>query len=347
MAKRPQLPPPPTTSAIQPAAPPAINVYQARRARGFFTNLIALLLQPGLFFRTFPSNTQWVIVALLILLVTGIQAVRQPGANDAGTDVFIPPVVEAPIDNGGSVIGGGGAFSVVPPPGFAADGGSGVPGGDAGSSAAVRDTTTTAILAAGTFVIAWLIQAVVLLLVPLLRGRPGNTGRNLQIAVWASVPLGLMILFRLIYFESGGAPESPGLSALIEGWTDFAALSPFVQQIVYRVLSSLTLFWLWNIVLFYLGARFALNGRVWAAFLVTLMWLILAITIPVVTGNVTVPTAQASDDAPVILDPLMQMIPEGDFNLTPDVSGSEALQFEVLPETAPESTPESTADQPE
>jgi len=343
MAKRPQLPPPKTTSAIEPAAPPTLNIYQARRARGFISNLIAVLLQPGLFFRTFPTNTQWVIVAILVLVVAGVQTVRQPTAHTLTSADPLLPLIDPALSGGGD-FGNGGGITVGPPGSFNGPPVSGDFGGGASapvSSEAIRNTTTTALFAAGTILIAWLIQSVLFGLVPLLRGRSANLGRNLQVAVWASVPIGLLFLLRLIYYESGGAPESPGLTALIDGWSDFAVLSPFVQNIVYMLLSSLTLFWAWNIVLIYLGARYALNGRAWSAFLVTLMWVILAITIPVVTGNVTAPARDVA-----VIDPLMlpsdEMLLPDDGELLPPVSDDTTTP--PMPESTLESdaTPEST-----
>ena len=339
MAKRPQLPAPDPGTAIQPASAPAVDIYQVRRARGFISNLIAVLLQPGLFFRTFPTNTQWVIVAFLILFVVAVQAVRQPDPNAAEPSAgdFFPVGDPSTSDgNGGGIISGGGGVIIAPPGGFGqAPTDSGTGEGQAPSSEEVRSTTTTALLSAGGILLAWILQTLVLSLAPLLRGRPASLGRNFQVAVWASVPIGLMILIRLIYYESGGSPESPGLSALIDSWSDFSALSPFVQNFVYMLLSSLTLFWLWNIILLYMGARFALNGRVWSAFIVTLMWVIIALIVPVATGNVTAPV-EAEEAAPIdggVLMPDGMLSPDGSM---PQLDGGFV--------TAPDSTAEPFSD---
>ncbi|MFN8531702.1 MAG: YIP1 family protein [Anaerolineae bacterium] len=297
-----RLPPPKNSSAIQTTQPPTVAVYQPRRARGFISNVLALLLQPGYFFRTFPTNTQWVVVAIVVLLLAGFLAVRQPTDSsgdaaapiDAGP-VFDPSMMGSDSSGGGGVIDGG--ISVGPPAGFDSqniDGGAPTSGA---SSDEVRSTTTTALLGAGDFVLMWVLQAVLLCLVPLLRGRSASLGRNLQVAVWAAIPLGLMIGARLIYYESGGSTGTMGLSALIDHWEGFTTFSPFVQNVLFSLLSSLTLFWLWNVILIYIGGRFALNGRAWAAFLVTLMWVIIAVLIPVATGSVIAPTVQAAEDA--------------------------------------------------
>ncbi len=321
-----QLPSGKVPTAIQPASPqaPSTQLAPPKRPRGLIANLMTVLLQPGWFFKTFPATAQWVIVAILILIVTGVQAVRVPTETEANAGLDSMPMPDM-----GGVIDGG-AFNVMPPGGFgqSSDMG-GVPTDTTGGTPVdVRATTTTALRSAGHFVVAWVILAVLYLFARWLRNLGADFGRNLQVAVWASVPLGLMLLSRLIYYEAGGTPGEMGLTPLLSAWDGYAEQSTFAQDLIYHALSLMTLFWFWHIVLVYLGARFALNGRAWAASLITLFWIAISITVPVVTGNASAPsTAEpASSDAllgefPV--DPMQlpdgMNIPPSEFEMTPDL----------------------------
>jgi len=325
-----QLPSGKVPTAIQPAQPqaPSTSIAPPKRPRGLIANIITVLLQPGWFFKTFPTNAQWVIIAILILVIAGVQAVRVPDSSI--TDVITEPIFD-PTGSGGG--GGGvidGGFNVMPPSDFGAQSSDmgGVPTDPSGGAPVdVRATTTTALRSAGNFVVAWVILAVLYLFARWLRGLGADFGRNLQVAIWASVPLGIMILIRLIYYESGGMTGEMGLTPLLTSWDGYAEQSAFAQNLIYHALSLMTLFWFWHIVLVYLGARFALSGRAWAAALITVFWIAVSISIPVITGNATAPSvvdesSLLTGDIPV--DPMM--IPEGEappeLQITPEVTES-------------------------
>ncbi len=316
-----QLPSGKVPTAIQPAPPqtPSTHLAPPKRPRGLIANLMTVLLQPGWFFKTFPATAQWVIVAILLLVVAGVQAVRVPTDTEtnAGLDSMPMPDMGMGMDSG--------AFNVMPPDAML--GGSSDMGGvptdpTGGQTVDVRATTTTALRSAGHFVVAWLILAVLYLFARWLRGLGADFGRNLQVAVWASVPIGLMLLSRLIYYEAGGTPGEMGLTPILSAWDGYAEQTTFARDLMYHALSLMTLFWFWHIVLVYLGVRFALNGRAWAATLITLFWIVISITVPVVTGNASAPAAETSADEVVpmgdmLIDPMQ--LPESEFETMPEL----------------------------
>lgn len=257
------------------------------RSRSLISQITTVLLQPVYFFRTFPATSQWVWVALIILALVGFSAVRQPTGGDTSTTEPGIGTEMPPISGPGGVISG---------PGMMDPGAIPLPTGNGGGSADTSDvsqTTMTALLAAGAVVLVWLGQAVVLSEVSLLNGSAPKLGRNLQIAVYASVPIGLMAALQLLYYASGGKGGLMGLSLLLEDWTWYQAQPEFLKMVIYSLASRTTLFWLWSLVLLYLGARHALRGHRIAAFIAITAWLIVITLVPVVTNSVTLPVPEA------------------------------------------------------
>ncbi|MEO8396803.1 MAG: YIP1 family protein, partial [Chloroflexota bacterium] len=266
---------------IAPARTDGVMTYN-RRPRSLWGNLSSVLLQPISFFRSFPTTRQWVWVALLILIAFGFSAVHQPTASDGAqtTDISVQPIDpsgggSAPgvISGGGAVIGGGGDGGFIQPsdPGAPTD---------SASAPDVSKTVMSALLAAGGVLLGWLIQAFALCEVPMINGKRPSLGRNLQIAVWASVPLALMLVIQQIYFAIGGTPGQVGLSLLLERWQGFASLPTFSQSFLTTLATNFTLFWLWNLLLVYLGGRYVLTGKRAAVALVVVMWVIVGALLP-------------------------------------------------------------------
>ena len=156
---------------------------------------------------------------------------------------------------------------------------------DAASAPDVSKTVTTALLATGGILLGWLIQSFVLCEVTLINGVRPSLGRNLQIAIWASVPLGLMLVIQQIYFAIGGTPGQTGVSLLLERWEGFASLPTFSQSVLMILATNFTLFWLWNLLLVYLGGRYVLNGKRAAVMLVVVMWVIIGALLPALTSS--------------------------------------------------------------
>lgn len=180
------------------------------------------------------------------------------------------------------------------PVGPAGPGGPGAPGSAAGTSD-VAATWTTALLAASGMVVAWIVVAGLLSLAPMFNGAAPSFARNLQIAVWASAPFGLMAALRLIYYSAGGMPGEAGISGLLPQWSGYADLPVFLQSVVLSLAGQLTVFWVWNLVLIGLGARLALGGTRWASAFVVLIWIVLVVVTPVAVGTTRAPLPEAPE----------------------------------------------------
>ena len=303
-----------------------------RRPRSLWGNVSSVLLQPVSFFRTFPETRQWLWVAMLILIVTGFSAVRQPTPADAQSpdlsQVQVPPDFSAvpggsiSIGGGGGVIVGDGSGAALPPD-F-------VPPGDNSAPAAaapdVSETVMTALLAAGGVLLVWFIQAFLLCEVSLINGKRPSFGRNLQIAIWAAVPLALMLVVQQLYYGLGGHAGKQGLSLLLDHWAGYQTLPAFSQSVLMTLASNFTLFWLWSLILLYLGGRHVLNGRRAAVLLIVVIWMIVSAVLPALTSPAIPEPASATSEITV----------PGDFS--GDLSGE--LQ-QISPESlTPQATPE-------
>lgn len=252
--------------------------------RGLFGHMLAVLLQPVTFFRQMPSTRQWVGAALIILILVGAAEVRRISlleAGDGSTDASGAPsdvFSQLPISPEGVPGGGGIPLEPIIPTGSFP--------GDATADSSITQTTVTALLAAASVVLAWLLQSIVLIPAPMFSGAAPNMARNLQVAVWASVPLGLLALIQLIYYAVGGEVGQIGVSILLERWEGYAALPTFAQAVMHSLTLHVTLFWLWSLILLYLGARHALGGRWWAVVIIMAIWIAFVLLLPVLTGAI-------------------------------------------------------------
>ncbi|MEP7291012.1 MAG: YIP1 family protein [Chloroflexota bacterium] len=295
-------------------------VTYSRRPRSLWGNLSLVILQPSVFYRSFPLARHWLWVAVLILTLNGFSAVNQPTPGDAttgdGTAVAQPPQFSDSGVTPGSFDGG-----FIPPTD------AGVLPGGAATSPNVSKTVMTALLAAGGVVLAWFIQSIILSEVSLINGARPSFGRNWQIAVWASVPLGLMLLIQQIYYAVGGEPGKIGLSLLLEQWSGFAALPAFSRAVLTTLLTNLTLFWLWSLLLLYLGGRYVLNGKRAAVMLVIVAWVIISVFVPALTSP------GAADDVPVVSDESsMGIVPGDSLVISPlETVGAAGDAFELSP----------------
>lgn len=305
---------------IQPVTSRDIALARRSRPRGLIGQLSATLLEPGAFFRALPGNEtsrQWVWVALLILALVGFSAVRQDALAGGAADS--QPAFPAALGSGGAspfpLEAGGGAPASFDP---------GTLGAGSPSAANVSATWTTALLAATGVIVGWMVQAVMLCEVSLFNGTAPRLGRNLQVAVWATVPVGLMAALQLLYFAAGGTAGEPGISGLLAEWEAYAGLPVFVKSVLLSLTSRLTLFWLWSLVLLYIGGRMALRGKTWAVLLVVVAWVLVLVLAPVLTGAVAAPETEAPaaelpEGLPNLFDlPSEPVLPSGDETL-PDL----------------------------
>jgi hypothetical protein len=341
---------------------PSMALANRNRPRGLWGQITTSLLRPALFFRTLApagETRQWLWAAILVLALVGIASVRYSAlSNAAPTD---PGIVDPgfPPDMGGDMGGGdmgggidmgggmaeGGDFGGIPPGGIPTD--PNVP--VAGTESTLTADLTMALLAAANVILGWIVLTVMLIIVPMLRGRAPRLGQNLQIAVWSSLPFAVMAIVQLLYWSSGGKIGEPGVQGLLADFPQVKTLDPTVQALLISFTSRLTVFWLWSLMLVYFGARFALSGWRIVAFLVVIAWALIQIGAPVVTGAIT---AQSADETPIIEDgmggefPIDGEMPVDGGEFPPDMDGDglpdDPSQGGMIP---PESTDEARPDQ--
>jgi len=281
------------------------------------------LLQPAHFFHTLPlleHTRTWLWAAVLILALTGISAVRQDAILKGG-NTSTPAIDFNNTPSGGD--GSGGNGPIISKGGFSAapvSGGGEAAPFDAGTTppiqpsdppADISTTWTIALLAATVVVLGWFILTIILSEVSLFNGRAPSLGHNFQIAIWTSIPFALMAVLQLIYFAAGGKAGGAGVSGLLADWEGYKTLPVFWQSLMLSFTSRLTLFWLWSLILIYIAARNALRGKRWSSALVVVVWAILLIVVPVVTGAVKAPDVQSEMTLPEL-----NTIPTPDFTGT-------------------------------
>lgn len=270
---------------------------QPARPRGIGGHITTLLLQPEQFFRALKAasgSRQWLWAAVLILTLVGLSAVQLAARTTpaAGSVDFSDPLLEAPPPSFGDL--------GAPPPGVQPGGGLDVSAG--GGAEQVTSTWTTVLLAASSVILGWFILALLLSEVTLLRGYAPRLGLNVQVAVWASLPLGLMAGLQLVYYAAGGAGGRPGLAGMVGSLPGYAVLPPLSQALLLSLAGQLTLFWLWSLLLIYKGARHTLGGSWWSAAFVAVAWALIVVVVPVMTGAVAAPAAEVAP---------MEMVPGG------------------------------------
>ncbi len=329
-----------TNKQIQPVRNRDFQITQRTRPRGLWGQVWLSVLQPAYFFRTMPlleDTRTWLWAAVLILALTGISAVRQDALLNGNAGA--PSIDFGNVTPGGATDSSGrptkSGFSAVPVDGGGGGGetpfDSGIPStipGDlgGGSTSDVTTTWTTALLSGTGILIGWFVLTVILSEVTLFNGRAPSLGQNFQVAVWASIPFALMAGLQLIYYAAGGKVGGAGLSGLLVEWNAYDTLPAFWRSIILSLTSRMTLFWVWSLILIYIGARHTLQGKRWASVLVVVIWAILLVVVPVVTGAVKAPETIDETALPEITVPGESDIPNellvpGEENLSGDPQG--------------------------
>jgi hypothetical protein len=290
-----------TNRQIQPANRD-VRLAPRGRPRGVLGQVWTSVLQPGYFYRTMPpmaDTRQWLWVAVLILALTGFGAVRQEalkngdsGGSSSQNDFVTPPGT----DLGGDFGGGGAVFD----PGFSGAptdfGGVPTTGTDTSASdAGISRNLTIAVINSAGIILGWAILAVLLSEVTLFNGQLPSLGQNLQVAIWTSVPLALMAGLQLVFYAAGGTVGEPGISGLLKDWPAYETLPQFLKSVVLSLTTHLTLFWVWSLMLLYVGARQALNGKRWAVLIVVVIWAVVVVIVPVLSGAIAAPEPAVTD----------------------------------------------------
>lgn len=320
------------------------SLARRTRPRGLFGQVGMALLEPGVFFRSFPLEADgrgWLWVGLLVLALVSISAVRQSELSQPAGGGLVPaPAVS--LDPG---------FDLGPIPGGLPPGAppAGALGAGGPSPEAVTATWTTALRAGANIIVGWAILAVLLAEVSLFNGTLPRLGRNFRLAVWTSLPIGLMAGLQLVYFAAGGLVGKPGLSGLLDEWAAYATLPAFSRSLALSIAIHLTLFWFWSLVLVYAAGRGALRGKRWAVLLVVAAWVIISVLAPVLTGAIKAPEAVPALDLDAGPIPDFAAPPEFQLNtdsfappLEPEALPDEPAPFDLL-ESPPVETDEAAA----
>jgi len=258
----------------------------------------SLLTRPKAFFQKTPRNRHWLVAAILILGIVGLCAFSQgttstsSSTSSASTSGFSLTMLQTgstaastPGAQTGSSTSTSGAATTA-----------------ASTAAATTSTLTTnaklisALAGACGILAMWGGQALLLSLVPMFRGYAPRLERGFQIAVWASLPLALMLVVRQIGFAMGSTGGSLGLSLLLTQWSDYPKLGQLARRIIATFLSNFTLFWLWSLLLMYFGARFALGGRRFVAVFVVVLWVLTSTTVPALFSDPVTTTASTTSN---------------------------------------------------
>lgn len=317
------------------------------RPRSLWGNLWTVTLHPSLFYRSLPmlaDTRQWLWAAVIILALVGINAVRHADlitTADSGGATTEMPTEFMP---GGDITGGRGEvigempsdFGGLPPEGM-------MPTGETTTTDSnISENLTTALVAASGVIVGWLILTVLLCEVSLFNSRGPRLGQNFQIAIWSSIPLALMAGLQMLYWGSGGEIGAPGIAGLVERVPGYPFMNLFTKSLLLSLFSRLTLFWLWSLVLVYVGGRHALAGKSWAVMIVVVAWAAVSVVTPVVTGAI-----QAEETLDIELIDPSTLAPEGEFpiddgsgnppglNILPDGENSipaESVDGEPIPE---------------
>lgn len=277
------------------ARPPVVNQRPRKPARGLLGQVSAIIFQPAKFFAEMPTtqyNRQWAWIGLILLIIIGLNVVQQYEADNGSSS---ESGITDPMMGG---FEGGMDSGFMGDPFMGSDMG-GMDGGSSGGEGAVNTSTKweMALVAAAGMVFVWFMQMLVLSQVSLFKGQAPIWSDNLQIAIWAGVPLGLMALFQMFFRWTGGEIGETGLSGLIVQLPLYQSANPFLQDLLKTFASHLTLFWVWSLFLIYVGSRHVLHGQLLPSIFAVVMWAVLFVAVPPLIN-----LANGDDTPPVMSD---------------------------------------------
>lgn len=162
---------------------------------------------------------------------------------------------------------------------------------------AFSDQLVTGLLAAGQLVIGWCGLTLTLSLISMLHGRAPALALNWRIAIWSSVPFGLLALAQIGYIALGESIAGSGIAPVVPDIPGYDDLQPVLKILLQSAASQITLFGLWQMALLAVAGHYCLRGRWWSVLLTLLMWAGLALWLPGVVQIMTNPPP-ALDDVP-------------------------------------------------
>ena len=209
------------------------------------------------------KHTLWMALLILVIVAANTLQMRAPAVDSAPQDINVPPMMEGemfgeggmPFDPSmmGGNIGGEGTSEADDP---AAD-------------------WTTALSAIAAQLLQWAVLTLLLSAVTMFKGHSPRFGVNLQIVVWATLPLALMALLQLAFLAGGGSIQAEGFSGLLSEWPAFADMNIYLKSFIYALASLLTVFWIWNLALIFLGSRLILRGNPLIVLMVLAVWVVM------------------------------------------------------------------------
>lgn len=338
-------------TARRPKSAPSRRIIQ----RGLIAQISTALFQPITFFETLApmrQTRQWLWIGFIILALIGVSAVQQVSSQSTttaptDTSTNTPPVGD-PFSGGGGNLGGGIDFGTPPP----IDTGGNTPT----DSTQTVNNWTVALIEATRLIIMWGALSMMLIVVPMFKGKPPQVGENIQVVIYASLPLGVMAALQLIFMAAGGQIGAAGVSGLVDDMPMYQTADPFLRSLILSGASQITLFMLWSLMMIYFGGRFLLRGHRITVLLVIIAWVALLVITPVVTGAIQAESADTTaptDDLTPNMDDFSEMPPPSDvegmmnpfddmptddmmFDITPEAEMT--FEFEMTPQA--ESTPD-------
>lgn len=144
----------------------------------------------------------------------------------------------------------------------------------------VQQQVIAGLMAASRLLIAWLVQALLLLALSILSRKQARFALNLHIAIWSSLPYAILAIIQIAYLWAGGPIGGTGLAPLISEILPYEQSSSPLGIILLQAAQHLTLFSFWNLALICIGAMVSLRAKAFILVIVILVWILLVLLVP-------------------------------------------------------------------
>lgn len=157
------------------------------------------------------------------------------------------------------------------------------------TSGTLSDQLIIALTASAPMVGAWLALMFLIGAVSMLKGHAPQFGKNLQVAIWSSVPFGLMAAIQILYMLAGEFIVDAGIIPVMSELGTQEVWGETVHILLLNIYTHVTIFGVWHLILLYLGGRYTLNGTRWAVILVIVVWVLAVILLPTAYDILSLP----------------------------------------------------------
>lgn len=144
----------------------------------------------------------------------------------------------------------------------------------------VQQQVIAGLMAASRLLLAWLVQALLLLALSILSRKNPRFSLNLHIAIWSSLPYAILSIIQIAYLWAGGPIGGTGLAPLMSEILPYDALTSPLGIILLQAAQHLTLFSLWNLALLCIAALVSLRAKPLFLFVIILVWILLLLLVP-------------------------------------------------------------------